>query len=180
MPSQTTIRRHERKAKGLCTECDSLPIPGRLKCQLHLDKGNAKARNTRNKHVKNGKCWICGKPNTDNPTQRACTRCQAKERASNKRSRIRAFETILSHYGSICKCCGETGSLFLTVDHINNDGAKQRGRNTKEASMFYLSLAKKIREGQAPTDLQILCYNCNCGRHRNGGICPHKESCSSL
>ena len=27
-----------------------------------------------------------------------------------------------------------------------------------------------------PDFLQILCFNCNCGRNRNGGICPHMEA----
>jgi hypothetical protein len=21
----------------------------------------------------------------------------------------------------------------------------------------------------------VLCFNCNCGRYHNGGICPHKQ-----
>jgi hypothetical protein len=21
----------------------------------------------------------------------------------------------------------------------------------------------------------VLCYNCNCGRARNGGVCPHQQ-----
>ena len=25
-----------------------------------------------------------------------------------------------------------------------------------------------------PDTIQILCFNCNCGRARNGGICPHE------
>lgn len=26
-----------------------------------------------------------------------------------------------------------------------------------------------------PKDIQILCYNCNLGREKNGGICPHQQ-----
>jgi len=36
---------------------------------------------------------------------------------------------LLNHYshGSMrCNCCGESNVLFLTLDHINNDGAEQR------------------------------------------------------
>lgn len=32
-----------------------------------------------------------------------------------------------------------------------------------------------ILAGKADLDrYQLLCFNCNCGRHRNGGVCPHK------
>jgi hypothetical protein len=28
-----------------------------------------------------------------------------------------------------------------------------------------------------PNDvLRLLCFNCNCGRAKNGGICPHEET----
>lgn len=26
-----------------------------------------------------------------------------------------------------------------------------------------------------PDELQLLCFNCNCGRQRNGGVCPHVD-----
>lgn len=26
-----------------------------------------------------------------------------------------------------------------------------------------------------PEGFQLLCWNCNCGRAINGGICPHEE-----
>jgi hypothetical protein len=30
-----------------------------------------------------------------------------------------------------------------------------------------------IRNGYPP-DFEILCFNCNCGKAVNGGICPHE------
>lgn len=33
---------------------------------------------------------------------------------------------VLAGYGGKCICCGETHPAFLTVDHINNDGAEHR------------------------------------------------------
>lgn len=75
---------------------------------------------------------------------------------------------VMDGYGGPhCNCCGETRVAFLQVDHINNDGAKHR----KEvcSGEFY----RWIIKNNFPKDLQILCANCNWGKYRNGGVCPH-------
>ena len=78
-------------------------------------------------------------------------------------------ETVFAHYGGKCSClgCEESNPMFLTIDHINNDGAERR-RNGER------SYADIIKAGY-PEDLQILCANCNLGKLRNGGVCPHKK-----
>jgi len=72
-----------------------------------------------------------------------------------------------------CACCGETEITFLTIDHINNDGAKQRrgifGNRIIGGYAFYSWIIKN----DFPTDLQVLCMNCQFGRKFNNGICPH-------
>lgn len=72
---------------------------------------------------------------------------------------------IFDAYGRECKCCGETIERFLTLDHINNDGFKDK----KRGYGFYI----KVRKMGYPNTLQILCFNCNCGRALNKGVCPH-------
>ena len=82
------------------------------------------------------------------------------------------LQEVFNHYGARCACCGETEPMFLTVDHVNNDGyllRKANGRRAVEAGSLYRLI---IRQG-FPEDYQVLCYNCNCGKHRNGGVCPH-------
>lgn len=37
-----------------------------------------------------------------------------------------------------------------------------------------LGFYNKILRGERP-DLQVLCFNCNCAKHINGGTCPHSE-----
>ncbi len=37
------------------------------------------------------------------------------------------------------------------------------------------SLYRWIIKNNFPEEFQILCFNCNSGRHINGGICPHEE-----
>ena len=104
---------------------------------------------------------------------RYCEVCLAKRRKSNRDTVQRAKDVIFAYYGKVCVCCGENTPKFLTIDHVNNNGKADRGKQT--ATSWYLRLAKRIRLGDPPTDLRILCYNCNCGRSRNGGVCPHEE-----
>lgn len=75
---------------------------------------------------------------------------------------------VLEHYGDKCTCCGETEPKFLTIDHINNDGHKHRH---KLGSRIYWDIIKN----NFPSDLQILCFNCNCAKGIYG-ICPHEEA----
>jgi len=77
---------------------------------------------------------------------------------------------LLAIYGSKCLCCGESNPQFLTLDHIQNDGTAER----KSGLGTWGVLRKAIRE-KDKTRYQILCYNCNFGRAKNRGICPHQK-----
>jgi hypothetical protein len=80
---------------------------------------------------------------------------------------------VLTHYSgspSKCSCCGEDNIKFLTIDHINNNGAKDRKKHRSTWAFFIW-----IKKNNYPEGLQILCYNCNMGRAYNDGVCPHKE-----
>jgi hypothetical protein len=84
--------------------------------------------------------------------------------------------SVLSHYSNgklECACCGEKTYWFLSLDHINNDGAKHRknygGRKSFNADSFNRVL---IKEGY-PKGIQVLCMNCNWGKRQNNGVCPH-------
>jgi len=78
-------------------------------------------------------------------------------------------EIYAAYGGAKCNCCGETELKFLTVDHINNDGAAHR-KITGIGNNFFLWL----RKNNFPSGFQILCFNCNCGKNVNKGICPHQ------
>ena len=84
---------------------------------------------------------------------------------------------MMAYGGYHCACCGETEPMFLSLDHVNNDGAEHRRElgydgNGKGASSATLSW---LRKNNYPEGFQILCMNCNCGKARNGGVCPHKS-----
>ena len=73
-------------------------------------------------------------------------------------------------YGWVCVCCGESRMGFLTIEH--KDGNTSSGRSTAE-------LRRAIAEYR-PDQWETRCYNCNCGRATNNGICPHKMNDSVI
>lgn len=87
-------------------------------------------------------------------------------------------EQVYSGYGGECQCpkCPEKDPRFLTVDHVNNDGhlERDRGVGKRRGSQGHDLYRRLIREG-FPKTFQLLCFNCNLGKARNGGVCPHLE-----
>ena len=102
----------------------------------------------------------------------------AKKWQKNNKERLRSDvkkrtaeikRMCIKHYGDKCSCCGEDNIKFLTMDHINNNGAEHR-ESIKNYNIYYW-----LKKHGYPDGYRVLCYNCNCGRAKNGGICPHKE-----
>jgi hypothetical protein len=58
--------------------------------------------------------------------------------------------------------------MFLELDHVHGGGSKEY--KAIPPATVYLRL---VNSG-FPAGYQLLCSNCNTGKHRNGGICPHK------
>lgn len=97
------------------------------------------------------------------------------ERLCARKTRARAKQECINAYGGMCACCGEMELRFLTIDHKDGKGARHRKRlgfPGRTGHTFYCWLRKR---GYPRKNYQALCFNCNCGRHVNGGICPHKE-----
>lgn len=94
--------------------------------------------------------------------------------ARNKACRITQYAILkrsaFERYGNRCACCGETESAFLTIDHVNNDGAKHR----KEIGTTSLDLYRWLRNNNYPDGFQLLCANCHLAKTYLG-ICPHKR-----
>jgi hypothetical protein len=77
---------------------------------------------------------------------------------------------MIAAYGGGCSCCGETGVLFLDLDHIHNDGKSDR-ENHGNGQRLLVWLKKN---GWPRDRYQVLCSNCNQGKARNRGVCPHR------
>jgi len=114
-----------------------------------------------------GECLYCPRANDRLPLT-CCSECEPKRAEREREYQLKLkIETFNAYGGCVCACCAEAEIGFLTIDHINNDGYLE------EASGNGLYL--KLRRLGFPGGLQVLCYNCNCGRARNGGICPHEQ-----
>lgn len=160
--------RESKIAAGIC-HCFK-PLNKGKECDDCLRGRRERADITRKTRTSVGLCSHCGiAPKL--PTNNRCDGCEKKHKVSHRR--LKAL--TLAQYGSVCGCCGETDSRFLTIDHINSDGAQHRrelkAQNISSGESFYRWLR---REGW-PTGYQTLCFNCNSGRQINRGVCPHQE-----
>jgi alpha-tubulin suppressor-like RCC1 family protein len=108
------------------------------------------------KREKLGRAYMC----------KECSRSAYAEASAEAKSRV--FE----HYGMSCVCCGETHQAFLTIDHVSGGGNRQRAEmGISGGARFY----RWLIGNNYPDGYQTLCFNCNCGRAINNGVCPHVE-----
>lgn len=92
--------------------------------------------------------------------------------ANGKRWNTINKEKVFAAYGGAkCACCGETEKTFLSIDHIDGGGSKLRKAGTHSSgSLWY----KQLVQAGFPPGFQILCMNCQFGKHANKGVCPHQ------
>lgn len=134
----------------------------------HKKKRNPKHSNDqRMRLLEAKKCVRCCGDNPRWPLQ-YCDNCKGTVNEQLRLRRVETRQKLLDEYGAVCNCCGEMNPVFLTLDHVNNDGYLHR----REGYRHYFTI---IDEGCPKDKYQILCFNCNCGKQRNGGICPHKN-----
>lgn len=96
-----------------------------------------------------------------------CSQCHRD--ASNQRNRFNRLR-VLTYYGGDppkCACCGETFLEFLSLDHINGGGRKQR-------QVIKVRWWEWIIKNNFPPGFRVLCHNCNqsIGLY---GYCPHSK-----
>lgn len=169
-----TLRQRRQPPPGDCQysrQCAKPPVTGRKYCQDHLAALLERSKTKRATARKSGRCGICGGAN--NTDTHRCQSCRSRMLTRAKETIDTLRDRVYATYGGyLCKCCGETIRQFLSLDHINNDGNKHR----KEIGSRSLQLYRWIVANNFPPTFQVLCLNCNIGRARNGGVCPHKMS----
>ena len=84
-----------------------------------------------------------------------CTACVNKDN-KNKAQEVR--ESVLSRFGGKCVICGYVG-YALQIDHIHNDGGKER-KQLKTTDKYYRYLLS-LSDEEIKQNYQILCANCN-------------------
>lgn len=99
----------------------------------------------------------------------ACERClRASRESTNARTRADRLKA-LEHYGPDCAFCGESLEIFLTIDHINNDGAShRRSVRAKGKNQSGINIGAWLRKNGYPPGFQVLCVNCNHAKWRVG------------
>lgn len=162
---------HYETRKGkLCLWCGA-PTEGTIYCGEHREIIRNQMRAKRaNKAPR--KCQTCGV--IVGPFKQLCEPCRVTSRLEiSRRWHKQRVETLYAKYGGArCVCCGETIFEFLSLDHIDNNGAAHRREIGGSGSHLYAWIVRK----NYPPGFQVLCYNCNAGRYRNGGICPHQSA----
>ena len=130
-------------------------------CNIILDDNNWYVSLKAARHIICKECYLRVNREKHDPVKH-----KARMKESNKNIRI----DIMEAYGGQCMCCGNNDIQHLTIDHINNDGNIARNDGKLGGYKFYQELKK---QGYPKTNLQILCFNCNCSKGHIG-ICPHK------
>lgn len=83
---------------------------------------------------------------------------------------LRVWKEAFDFFGP-CACCGESELEFLSLDHINGNGAEERGKGISG-----IQILERLRRlgwpEEAKKEYRLLCYNCNftIGHY---GYCPH-------
>lgn len=120
----------------------------------------------------NHQCTICTIPlSSDDITFAKCSSCRSTNNKMYTAYREKLKLETFNHYGgAYCTCCKESEITFLQLDHINGGGNEQRRAIGKDGGKpFY----QWLKQQGFPNGYQVLCANCNIGRHRNRGTCPH-------
>lgn len=164
--------RQEKIKAGICYRCTTPATEGLTCCEKHRT-GNVRSEyftERNNKRKSAGLCVAC--PDKAETGSSRCRKCRDRSNEVTQRSRQRERDLVFEHYGLKCVCCGESELMFLTIDHINGGGSQHRREEGFSSGQgFYHWLVKN----EFPEGFQTLCMNCNLGKHRNGGVCPHRK-----
>lgn len=157
---------HIRVSRGLCPACGKRP-PSK---GLGLKWCKTCRKESNNYNSSRYKRWVESQGRTLRVARPKLTKrgLQLWKQNLQKKWRKKLKEQILVAYGGECACCGEKIKEFLTIDHVHGGGTREQQARTG-------TLYKEILREGCPSRYQILCYNCNCGRYINGGLCPHKQ-----
>jgi len=160
-----------RRQEGLCIACGKRPpAEGKTRCPACMSTHNKGTKKRFHARVRAGKCG-CGATRSKRFT--TCKRCREKNKRNMKKAgpkyrrrvKLAAFE---AYGGAKCRCCGLEEITVLNLDHINGGGCQHE----KELGSLGTNLYTHVRSLEYPPGYQVLCSNCNIGKHHNDGVCP--------
>jgi hypothetical protein len=154
---------HVRLERGDCGGCGARPfMPGKTRCKVCDDRRKVWWR--KNHPVARSRDPFSRQRASEKYRMKYPERCKS----AGAKHRYKLRQDILDGYRRKCACCGETEEAFLTIDHVNNNGAAHR-RSVKGENIY-----RSIRKNNYPPEYQLLCMNCNWAKRV--GECPHKRS----
>lgn len=184
------LARNPKSGPRLCWDCErTLPESAFYADQLHRGRPRCKECKKSqisqyHRQLKEGrKCFHCRVPLEKND-ESLCKLCKARarkkyhengdeRRAGNRERKRRLKAQVFDAYGGPkCVCCGEETQDFLSIDHINDDGADHR-RELKEKHGYIMDMYRWLKNHNFPEGFQVLCFNCNFAKG-HFGICPHE------
>ncbi len=159
-----------RETAGLCRTCGIQPrVAGKTRCAQCAEHEAIKSKEARNQRSTKIKAYHNERARVKQAEYRLLHPEEAKATAIKSQLKLRM--EVLSHYGKEgrpeCVCCGENIFGLLTLGHIER-GHGNEDRKTNGTRYNWL------RRAGFPVGYQTECYNCNCGKEKNGGICPHQ------
>ena len=96
--------------------------------------------------------------------------CRNCNNIENYERIIKNRKLIINNLGGKCECCRIDNEEFLSIDHINGGGRKER-ENFKKYK-HYLKMLVNLSINELTSKYRCLCFNCN---YALGfwGRCPH-------
>jgi len=95
------------------------------------------------------------------------TRLRVRKAGSSYRVTLR--REMIAAYGGVCTCCQESHHQFLSLEHMNGDGAAHREKVGRNAQAQLVDLKNR---GWPKDGYTVLCFNCNIAKGAHG-TCPH-------
>jgi len=161
---RSTARSHRRQVEQTCTKCGEPRYNDSKWCLAHKEARKVSKDRWRQVRIAEHRCVQCGFGLPENWKILTYVKCVHRSRAKTETQR----REVIEMYGSKCACCGESNFYFLTLDHVNNNGAEERKQPSGQNRIW----ARLRREKTVSPDYQILCYNYNCAKGHLGS-CPH-------
>ena len=132
------------------------------KCGVGLNEAgdNFYLRTVAGKKYYRRPCKACS-PSRKGYNDRYYTEHKTQISLTNSRLTAKNKVVVLTHYGpnGVMRCswkgCRVVDSDMLSIDHINDDGAKDRGKSIRGGQGLYCLLRRK----KFPKGFQTLCYN---------------------
>lgn len=170
---RTQLKKYARRRKAKqCLLCGNPTTGSSSTCSSCKSRTLANTMSHYDTRTTNKQCVDCKQPLNVNRKLRRCSECHTGRMEYNRHNnRLRRLK-VIEHYGGKCECCGESKPEFLEIDHINGNGKEHRG-------VVGRGIIGWIIRNNYPTDLRLLCANCNrgIGHYKT---CPHKQEPAPL